>query len=175
MLSLQPIQINHATQFLESVARSARLHAPWVTPPNTPAAFREFVEKYSGDSNFSYVAATSDGDLIGCINLNEIVRGSFQSAYLGYYGFEPFAGQGLMKQAMKLVLAEAFTTHGLHRLEANVQPNNERSTHLLRSLGFRLEGYSPRYLQIGGQWCDHERYAFTVEDWNPGGIGAIRA
>jgi ribosomal-protein-alanine N-acetyltransferase len=165
-LSLQRLQTGHAIRFLDSVTSSVKLHDPWVSPPNTSDTFREYVEKYRWDRNISYMAVTDDADLIGCINLNEIVRGPFQSAFLGYYGFVPFTGKGLMKQAMKLVLAEAFTTHGLHRLEANIQPNNERSIGLVRSLGFRREGYSPRYLRIGGEWCDHERYAITVEEWN---------
>ena len=165
-LSLQRLEIAHATRFLESVARSTALHDRWVLPPSTPDAFRDFVAKYGGDSNISYVAVQEDADLIGCINLSEIVRGPFQSAFLGFYGFVPFAGKGLMKHALRLVLAEAFTTHALHRLEANVQPDNERSKGLVRSLGFRCEGYSRRYLKIGGQWCDHERYAITVEEWN---------
>ena len=164
--TLQRLRASHQMRFLDSVARSTKLHDPWVSPPNTSDAFRKFVDKYSGDRHISYLAVTDDADLIGCINLNEIIRGSFQSAFLGYYGFVPFTGKGLMKLAMKLVLAEAFTTHGLHRLEANVQPNNERSMGLMQSLGFRREGYSPRYLRIGGKWCDHERYAITLEEWH---------
>jgi len=164
-LSLQRLQPGHAKQFLEAVARSTPLHRLWVSPPSTPDGFLQFVERYSRDRNISYVALQDGGDLVGCINLNEIIRGAFQSAFLGFYAFVPFAGQGLMKQATRLVLKEAFTVLGLHRLEANIQPANERSKRLVQSLGFRLEGISPRYLNIGGQWCDHERYAITVEHW----------
>ncbi|MCI0363168.1 MAG: GNAT family N-acetyltransferase [Phycisphaerales bacterium] len=165
ILSLQRLEIAHAARFLDAVARSAKLHDPWVRPPNTPDAFREFVEKYRGDRNISYVAVTDDRDLVGCINLSEIIRGPLQSAFLGFYVFVPFEGQGLMKQSMCLVLDEAFTTHRLHRLEANIQPDNEPSKGLVRSLGFRREGFSPRYLKLGGEWRDHERYAITVEEW----------
>ena len=165
MLSIERVELRHGPRFLEAVRRSKKLHAAWVSPPDSPDAVREFVEKCSGDRNISYVAVNHESDLIGCINLNEIVRGPFQSAFLGFYAFVPFDGTGLMKQAMKLVATEAFTTHRLHRLEANIQPSNERSKRFVRSLGFRYEGYSPRYLKIGGQWRDHERYAITVDDW----------
>ncbi len=165
-LSLQRLQLGHAKQFLDAVARSAALHEPWVSPPSNMGAFCEFVEKRGGNRDISYVAVQDNLDLVGCVNLNEIVRGAFQSAFLGFYGFVPYAGQGLMKQAMRLVLVDAFTTLGLHRLEANVQPTNEQSKGLVKSLGFRREGYSLRYLQIDGQWCDHERYAITAEEWN---------
>jgi len=99
------------------------------------------------------------------VNLNEIVRGSFQSAYLGYYAFEPWAGRGFTRAGLDLVLRRAFRELKLHRVEANIQPDNTRSIALVRGLGFRREGLSPRYLKIGGRWRDHERWALLCEEW----------
>ena len=65
---------------------------------------------------------------------------------------------------LKQVLDYAFGPLSLHRIEANIQPGNAASIALARGAGFRLEGYSPRYLLIGGQWRDHERYALTVDE-----------
>ncbi len=110
---------------------------------------------------------------MGVVNLNEIVRGSFQSAYLGYYAFRPHAGQGYMTEGLALVLRHTFRGLGLHRLEANIQPANRQSRELVRRLGFRREGFSPRYLKIGGRWRDHERWAIVRETWaaNRGSLG----
>ena len=152
--------------FLAAVDRSRSLFNGWVDPPSSPERFSEHLTKYAANNNFSYVARTAEGQLIGCINVNEIVRGAFQSAFLGYYAFAPNNGQGLMKAAMASVLTLAFSDLDLHRLEANIQPNNAPSIALVKSLGFRLEGHSPRYLKIAGEWRDHERYAITTEEWS---------
>ena len=69
-----------------------------------------------------------------------------------------------MREALEQVLDHCFGALGLHRIEANIQPANHASIALARSAGFRLEGFSPRYLLIGGQWRDHERYAITADD-----------
>lgn len=164
-LSVSPIQPNDEAPFLDAVARSRGLFGDRVDPPSDPERFAEHLVKYSTDNRFSYLVRNEQAQFIGCININEIVRGAFQSAFLGYYAFSPHSGKGLMKQAMVLVIGEAFGRHQLHRLEANIQPDNRASIALVKSLGFRLEGYSPRYLKIAGQWRDHERYALTVEEW----------
>lgn len=159
------VQIDDESAFLSAVARSYVLFEDWVDPPSDSEGFAEHLERYSADNNFSYLAHDNHGQLIGCINISNIVRGAFQSAFLGYYAFSPHSGKGLMKQAMKLVISEAFNQLQLHRLEANIQPDNLNSIVLVRSLGFRLEGHSLRYLKIAGQWRDHDRFAITAEDW----------
>jgi ribosomal-protein-alanine N-acetyltransferase len=111
------------------------------------------------------VCSLETDELVGVINLNEVVRGLFRSAYLGYYGFEPFSGAGYMTEGLALVLDHAFGSLGLNRLEANIQPENERSSRLVSRLGFQLEGFSPRYLKIGGRWRDHERWAVLASEW----------
>jgi hypothetical protein len=65
-----------------------------------------------------------DGAIVGGINVGEIVRGNFRSAYLGYQIGAPFAGRGYMTEALQLALAVAFGRPGLHRVEANIQPGN---------------------------------------------------
>src|SRR5262249_23165406 len=87
------------------------------------------------------------------------------SAYLGYYIGQRFAGRKYMSEAIELVLQVAFKKLKLHRLEANIQPGNTASIAVVRRAGFVQEGFSRRYLKIGGRWRDHERWAILVEDW----------
>jgi ribosomal-protein-alanine N-acetyltransferase len=106
-----------------------------------------------------------DGAIMGAVNVNEIVRGPAQSAFLGYWIGAPYARQGYMTEALRLALHHAYTTLGLHRVEANIMPINRASIALVKRAGFRREGYSARYLKIAGRWSDHERWALTIEDW----------
>lgn len=105
------------------------------------------------------------GDLIGQVSLNNIARGAFLCAALGYWVGHRFAGRGYMTEAVRLAVSRAFGPMRLHRVEANIIPTNEPSRALVRRLGFRLEGLSPRFLRIAGRWQDHERWALTAEEW----------
>ncbi len=154
-------------EFLAAVHRSRDLHTPWVSAPDTPAAFLGMLERFRTPAHIGYWAITGHGALAGVVTFSEIVRGAFQSAYLGYYAFVPHHRQGHMTRSLGAALSLAFGVHQLHRVEANIQPGNEASKALVRGLGFRLEGLSPRYLKIGGDWRDHERWALTAEEWVP--------
>ena len=156
---------------LAALARRSRpLHRPWVYPPTTAPGVARWIAAAGPTRQRLLVCRRTDGAILGVVNLNEIVRAAFQSAYLGYYVFRPAVGQGYMTEGLGLVLRHAFRRLGLHRLEANIQPGNRASRALVRRLGFRKEGYSPRYLKIGGRWRDHERWAIVREAWAPGRV-----
>jgi diamine N-acetyltransferase len=103
------------------------------------------------------------------------VRGAFQNGYLGYYAFTPFARKGYLREGIELVVRHAFDDLGLHRVQANVRPENVASSQLLRSLGFRLESHSPRYLFLDGDWRDHLGFVRLNEPDAPvvGSSGAV--
>jgi len=151
--------------FLAAMAASRSLHHPWLHPPVTPQAYRAYLDRL-GERKLGFLARRrEDGAIVGWINLSEIVRAGFQNAYVGYGGVAGFAGQGYMTEALHLALREAFVAQKLHRVEANIQPGNTGSIALAKRCGFELEGFSPRYLKIGGRWRDHERYALRAETW----------
>lgn len=152
-------------EFLSMVHDSRDLHRPWAYPPHRPDQFDELVARCAHDDSMCLLACErATGAIAGVFTVSQIVRGAFQSAFLGYYASSAYAGRGYMREGIELVLDLAFDTLTLHRLEANIQPANATSVALARGAGFRLEGYSPRYLLIGGQWRDHERYALTVDE-----------
>jgi len=171
---LRPPSEDDTPRFLAAVRASRGLHNGWVQPPATAAAFATYVQRFAGAESRRPLQAThiglvvcrsADNALVGVFNLSGIARGAFQSAYLGYYGLAPHAGQGYMGAGLALTLCVAFRKLSLHRVEANVQPGNIRSIALVRAAGFVHEGYARRYLKIGGRWRDHERWALLAEDW----------
>ena len=152
--------------FLEAAHRSRTFLRRWTPPPSTPAAYRAYIQRLALPTHEGrLVVLRTSGELLGVINVSEIVLGAFRSAYLGYYAFVPHAGRGYMTEGLALTLRWVFGGLRLHRVEANIQPANEPSRSLVRRLGFRCEGFSPRYLKVAGRWRDHERWAMTVEDW----------
>jgi ribosomal-protein-alanine N-acetyltransferase len=134
--------------------------------PQTAGAYAGYLESAGRETNAFHLACRREDDaIVGFLNVSEIVRGRLQSGYLGYGAVTEFAGQGYLTEAMRLLLREAFTTLRLHRLEANIQPGNVASIALAERCGFQYEGFSPRYLKLGGRWRDHERWAITRETW----------
>ncbi len=153
-------------QWLACMRASRRQHHPWIRMPLTPEDFRAYVARGEDPRREQrIVCRVADGALVGFANVSEIIRGSLSSAFLGYGGVAAFGGQGYMTEGLRLVLREAFTDLRLHRLEANIQPGNIASIALAQRVGFVREGFSERYLKVGGRWRDHERWAIRAEQW----------
>ena len=166
---LRPPHATDGPELTRANRASARLHRGLVRPPRSGPEFARYLARARQPNAVCLlVCRRGDGAIAGAINISEIVRGVFQSAYLGYYAVARFAGQGFMTEALQLALGHAFGRLGLHRVEANIQPGNTPSIRLVRRAGFRREGYSPRYLKIAGRWRDHERWALLREAWGPG-------
>jgi [ribosomal protein S5]-alanine N-acetyltransferase len=153
-------------EFLEAMRASRNLHRPWLDPPTTDDAFEALLRRVTEDFfEPLFVVRRRDGALLGFFNLSWIIRGPLQSAFLGYGAVAAHAGQGYMTEGMELTLLRAFVEMNLHRIEVNIQPGNAASIALAQRCGLKREGYSVRYLKVGGAWRDHERWAITVEDW----------
>ncbi len=155
-------------EFLALMRSSRSLHRPWASAPIDDDRFDAYlVDAQRPDFEAMLLCRGDDGAIIGFFNLSTITRGLLQSAFLGYAVGAPFAGQGYMREGIALVVRHAFLALRLHRVEANIQPGNLASIALAQSAGFKREGFSPRYLKIGGRWRDHERWALLAEDWRP--------
>jgi [ribosomal protein S5]-alanine N-acetyltransferase len=154
-------------EFIQLALNSRRFHHPWIQPASTPESYAAYL-KYSRRRNVRsfLICRSQDSRILGVCTLSQIFQGNFQSAYFGYWIGKEFSGQGYMREALQIVLQYSFDTLRLHRIEANIQPGNMRSKALVSCVGFRLEGFSPRYLKVLGRWRDHERFAICREKFS---------
>lgn len=163
---LRYITNDDAAEFIALNLASRAFHRGLVSPPVDAESFDKFLTRNetASDERF-FICLKTDGKIVGSINLSQIFLGNFRNAYLGYFVGAEFAGKGLTTEAIKLILRFAFRNLKLHRIEANVQPENLASIRVLRKNGFTKEGFSRRYLKIDKKWRDHERWAIIEEDW----------
>ena len=150
---------------------SENLHRPWEPLPEvgwaSPLWFAGFIAQADSETSQKHlICRADDGAIVGYVGLGQICRGPFCSCYMGYWVGLPHVRRGYATAGVALCLERAFTQLGLHRVEANVVPENAASIATVRRCGLRREGYSTRYLNIAGRWRDHERWAVTVEDWH---------
>lgn len=104
---------------------------------------------------------------IGVVNFTQITRGPFQACYLGYSIDKEFQGRGLMFEALNSAIQNIFDEKHIHRIMANYLPENQRSGQLLNRLGFKIDGTSPEYLFIHGEWRTHILTSLTNHSWTP--------
>ncbi|HAH81373.1 MAG TPA: RimJ/RimL family protein N-acetyltransferase [Gammaproteobacteria bacterium] len=156
---LRRVTHNDEAEFLALMRASEELHQPWIQAPTTPALFKYYLQRIRRNDHEGFaICRGTDEVIVGVININNIVRGSFLSASLGYYVGATFQGQGYMQAGLTRLIDYAFSTMGLHRLEANIQPDNLRSQELVRRCGFEYEGLSKNFLFLDGAWRDHQRW-----------------
>lgn len=154
------------------VRRNREFLAPWepvrpdsyFTLDGQRDAVADSLSRYRTDTQVPYVILDDSDVVVGRINLNNVVRGAFQSASVGYWLAEEVGGRGFATQAVAEVVAAAFGDLGLHRLEAGTVPENVRSQAVLLRNGFEQYGYAPRYLSIAGRWQDHLLFQRLAED-----------
>jgi len=164
---LRPLQHSDEAAFLAAAAASRALHHPWFSCPQTDVDFQALVAR-QGDSFAALLLVDRESGLpAGVFNYSQIFMRAFRSAYLGYGAFSGFAGSGRMTEGLQLALRWGFGRIGLHRVEANIRPENVRSIALVRRVGFEREGFSKNYLFLDGAWRDHERWAIREEIFTP--------
>lgn len=122
--------------------------------------------QWEADAGYAFgIFDTLTGEMIGRVALGNVVWAAWQNATLGYFVAREHNGRGVATEAVANACRFAFTQVHLHRVQAGVMPRNTGSIRVLEKVGFRHEGFSPRYLSINGAWEDHEMFALTAEEW----------
>jgi ribosomal-protein-alanine N-acetyltransferase len=175
---LRPLEVRDHDAWREIRTRSRDWLEQWepLPEPGTrdPVVDREAFRARCGawdrqrqfDSAYGFGTFLLDGTLIGEVSLGSVLRGPFQSCFIGYWIDERYAGCGYTPDAVAIVMRYGFEELGLHRMEAAIVPRNSKSRRVAAKLGLRDEGTATRFLQIQGAWEDHVRYAITREEWD---------
>ena len=175
-LYLRPSELRDFVDWTSLREQSRAFLTPWepVWPADdlTRASFRYRVKRHAEemarDEAYSFfIFRESDDVLLGGLSFGYVRRGVSQSASLGYWMGETYAGKGYMTRAVRLACAYIFEKQGLHRIEAACLPTNEPSKRLLTRVGFHQEGYARSYLNINGEWRDHLLFALLDRDLAP--------
>ena len=132
----------------------------WAADELSRGSYRYKLRRYAEDARDDkayalFVFRDDDGALIGGLTLSHVRRGVAQTASLGYWAGEHFAGKGYITAGVRAVAHYAFDDLELHRIEAACQPENIASRRVLEKAGFTQEGQAKAYLKINGQWRDH--------------------
>ncbi|HSH76339.1 MAG TPA: GNAT family protein, partial [Longimicrobiales bacterium] len=163
-------------EFVRVLEVSRDAWTPWMpSRPSDPSgadAFElELTRARTGreaGTHLRLAAFLEDHRLAGLFSLNEIVRGPFQSGYAGWSVSADQVGRGLGTEGVRALLDIAFTDApvglGLHRVQANIIPENGASLRIAEKVGLRREGLALRYLRIAGAWEDHLMFALTREE-----------
>ncbi len=106
---------------------------------------------------------THGDQVVGRLNLNNLVLGVLRSASVGYWVDAEHQGRGLATGAVEFACAQA-QGRGLHRVEAGTLLHNAASQRVLERCGFEYFGTARRYLFIGGAWQDHRLYQRILHD-----------
>ena len=188
-VGVRPFRSRDASDWREVRLRNERWLAPWEgRPPGQPltawterhgsAVFAGMLRTQRREARAGRLlpfAVTVDGHLRGAITVGGVTRGAFDSAHVGYWVDEQVAGRGVMPTALALVLDHCFGPVRLHRVEANVRPENTASLRVVRKLGFVEEALHRRYLFIDEQWRDHVGFALLAEDVPDGVLRGLLA
>jgi ribosomal-protein-alanine N-acetyltransferase len=163
-VALCRLSAKHRGEYIECVIGSAEHLFPWVRLPVTLEEFDKYSTRFDGKTaECALICDRDSGKIVGAVDITQIIRGPHQRATVGYYSFIPWVRKGYMSEGFPLIFHLAFKDLGLHRLEADIQPENKPSLRFAEKVGFHREGYSPGFIRIGGEWRDHERWAITSD------------
>jgi ribosomal-protein-alanine N-acetyltransferase len=129
---------------------------------------RDLACEADGRGRFWSVTLAASGRVIGKCALFNLDR-DHHRAEVGYALNRAFWGQGIMTEALTGVIDYAFEHLGLHRLEADTDPDNAGSLALLNKLGFIEEGLFRERWNVYGEWRDSVMFGLLRDDWQAGG------
>ncbi|ANS78772.1 Ribosomal-protein-S5p-alanine acetyltransferase [Serinicoccus hydrothermalis] len=110
-----------------------------------------------------------DGEIVGQIQLFDVLWGARRSGWAGYWLDQEATGRGVATWALAALVDHVLLEAGLHRVEVAIRPENTASLAVAARLRLPEEGTQRGLMHVDGQWADHRLFAIVVEDLRRGG------
>jgi ribosomal-protein-alanine N-acetyltransferase len=169
-ISLRIIKARDAKTVERLVLSNRTWLKPWeATNPHGPTSFdfksqiRGLLRQLENDEGLPFLILYK-GEIVGQLNVANILHGSVSSCVIGYWIIPELAGKGITPTAVALAMDYAFKVVGLHRVEIDIRPENEASVRVVEKLGLRPEGLKKNYIHINNAWRDHLVFALTADE-----------
>ena len=173
-ISLRIIRHRDAKTIEQLVLSNREWLRPWeATNPHGPTSFdfkaqtRSLLRALENNDGIPFVIIYKD-EIVGQLNVANILHGSVSSCVLGYWISPQVAGLGITPTAVALAMDYMFKIVGLHRVEIDIRPENEASIRVVEKLGLRYEGLKEKYIHINNDWRDHYVFALTSDEVSSG-------
>lgn len=177
-ISLRIVRARDAKVLEQLVLTNRAWLRPWeATNPHGPTSFdykvlvKSLLRQFDNHEGLPFVVIYQ-GEIVGQLNVANILYGSVSSCVIGYWIIPEVAGRGIIPTAVALAMDYVFFELGLHRVEVDVRPENKASIAVVEKLGLRFEGVKKKYIHINNDWRDHNIYALTVEEAGDGMLNA---
>jgi ribosomal-protein-alanine N-acetyltransferase len=169
-VSLRLVKIKDAKRLEQLILGNREWLRPWeATNPSGPNSFdiksqiRGLLKQMREDQGLPFVIEFN-GEVVGQLNVSNILFGSVGSAILGYWIAPDYAGKQITPTAVALAIDYLLNIYGLHRVEIDIRPENKASLRIVEKLGLRFEGTKERFIHINGDWRDHFVFAITSDE-----------
>ena len=169
-ISLRIIKARDAKTVERLVLSNRAWLKPWeATNPHGPTSFdfksqiRGLLRQLENDEGLPFLILYK-GEIVGQLNVANILHGSVSSCVIGYWIIPEVAGKGITPTAVALAMDYVFKVVGLHRVEIDIRPENEASVRVVEKLGLRHEGLKKNYIHINNAWRDHLVFALTADE-----------
>jgi [ribosomal protein S5]-alanine N-acetyltransferase len=162
---VRPLTSDDGSAFVAVAEESFEFHRKWMKLPTDSDAFKRYLSGFEDENAYCFVVCDADS-IVGFVSLTGIEREPYHRGRLGYGVFEQYAKMGYMSSGLEYVIRLAFEKLELHRLEADIQPENDPSRRLIKKMRFTCEGISRKFIRINDEWIDHERWALTFDEWH---------
>ena len=173
-ISLRIIRHRDAKTIERLVLSNREWLRPWeATNPHGPTSFdfkaqiRSLLRALENSEGIPFVIVYKD-EIVGQLNVANILHGSVSSCVIGYWIAPEVAGLGITPTAVALAMDYMFKVVGIHRVEIDIRPENEASIRVVEKLGLRYEGLKENYIHINNDWRDHYVFALTSDEVSSG-------